>query len=891
MPAESEDPPKKRAASGKAGLGDPECAVLDLLGTPLLVLERDGRIRFGNAAMRRLVGADEIDPPSGALRDAPWIAPGADGLSALDSLLRQAFAGKSASGIVRFRIQGGDAMIVLAVHPLSDGDGAPDCAIVEMTAPALQATPSLSNTVAGLEGVVLDATNLGFVVSDEDRRIVEANGAMCDISGYGRDELIGKSLFDFLSPEEARRVDAFTDARKWSAARSYELEIRTKSGATKTLFVEANTLPFERGYRSFALMTDVTEQRRAESRLRESEERFRLLSEVTTEAVLIHDRGRILDCNRAAADLTGVAEADLVGRNIAEFILPEEKERIFDRVAREDEGVYEGNGRAADGRIFPARVQAKAMRIGDQVCRVASVRDLSSERAAEAAARESLSRYEALLRTTRTGYVVMDSKGRILEANEEYARMIGDQGVDALIGHTSQEWTATDRKEDGRATFRACIEDGKSFRLRFNYVRENGDRLPVLVFGGRTTVPDGSKRVLAFYQDISDEVAMEQRLHQAVKMEAVGQLTGGISHDFNNLLSIVLGNLELLRDRIDGDNGEAIAMLDAAAAAVDRGARLTDRLLAFSRKQPLRPTAIDLRAGIEGLVEMLSRVLGETIEIRTGYAADLRACRADPAQLEAAILNIALNARDAMPDGGWLAIEAANARLDESDAGGRDDPRPGEYVVLSVSDCGTGMTADILDRVFEPFYTTKEVGQGSGLGMSMVYGFAKQSEGHVTLESQLGVGTTVRLYLPASRERRPADAGHGKARSYVAARGERILLVEDDADLRALLETALRRWGYAVLVGEDGHAALACLDGGAEIDMLLTDVVLPGGMSGRDLAAKVTARFPDARLIYMSGYTEETMIHHGRLDPDVTLVQKPFRLDDLSKTIRAAFDS
>ena len=278
MPADSEDPPKRRAASRQAGPGDPECAVLDLLGTPLLVLERDGRIRFGNAAMRRLVGADGIDPPSGVLRDAPWIAPGADGLSALDSLLRQAFAGESVSGIVRFRIQGGDAMIVLAVHPLSDGDGAPDCAVVEMTAPALQATPSLSNTVAGLEGVVLEATNLGFVVSDEDRRIVEANGAMSDISGYGRDELIGKSLFDFLSPEEARRVDAFTDARKWSAARSYELEIQTKSGATRTLFVEANTLPFEQGYRSFALMTDVTEQRRAESRLRESEERFRLLS-------------------------------------------------------------------------------------------------------------------------------------------------------------------------------------------------------------------------------------------------------------------------------------------------------------------------------------------------------------------------------------------------------------------------------------------------------------------------------------------------------------------------------------------------------------------------------------------------------------------------------------
>jgi CheY-like chemotaxis protein len=322
-------------------------------------------------------------------------------------------------------------------------------------------------------------------------------------------------------------------------------------------------------------------------------------------------------------------------------------------------------------------------------------------------------------------------------------------------------------------------------------------------------------------------------------------------------------------------------------AAARRGAGLTRSMMAFARQQPLRPLPIDLAASIGDTVGLLHRTLGDAIEIRVVTASDLWICEADPAQLQSALLNLALNARDAMPEGGKLTIDARNTRLDADYAARQADVTPGDYVALSVSDTGTGMPPDVIERAFEPFFTTKEVGKGSGLGLSMVYGFAKQSGGHIRIYSEVGEGTTVRLYLPRSRETRAASTEAEPRRAAVGG-NETILVVEDDADMRELATAVLGRLGYTVLGARDSESALPLFEAHPEIALLLTDISLPGALNGRRLAERMTAARPALKVLYMSGYSEDAIIHQGRLDPGVRLLQKPFQNEELAIQIRAA---
>ena len=382
--------------------------------------------------------------------------------------------------------------------------------------------------------------------------------------------------------------------------------------------------------------------------------------------------------------------------------------------------------------------------------------------------------------------------------------------------------------------------------------------------------------------DIED---LNRKLAQAQKMEAVGQLTGGMAHDFNNLLTVILGNGEFLAERLAHDP-DLRRMAEATIKAAERGAELTGSLLAFARRQPLAPRDVDVAATVRGLEVILRRTLGENIECRFAFADDVRPALVDPAQLESALLNLVLNARDAMRGGGRLTVETAMARLDESPAEGNEDVAPGNYVMLAVTDTGTGMTPDILAQVFEPFFTTKEFGQGSGLGLSMVYGFVKQSGGHVKIYSEPGHGTTVRLYLPEA----PGAAATTGDRSGSAARGgaETILVVEDDEMVRNHVTGLVSLLGYRVLAAADGAAALAVLRRPEAVDLLFTDVIMPGGMSGPQLAAAAVQLRPGIKVLYTSGYTENAVLHGGRLDPGVTLLSKPYRRHELAEKLRAA---
>ena len=391
-------------------------------------------------------------------------------------------------------------------------------------------------------------------------------------------------------------------------------------------------------------------------------------------------------------------------------------------------------------------------------------------------------------------------------------------------------------------------------------------------------------------REAAERERVEEQLRQSQKMEAVGRLTGGVAHDFNNLLTVVTGSLDLLRRRLaDGD--ERIARLvENAIEGADRAAALTHRLLAFSRQQPLDPKPLDANKLVAGMSELLRRTLGETVAVETVLAGGLWKTFADPNQLESAILNLAVNARDAMPDGGKLTIETVNAHLDDAYAASRPDVAAGQYVCVSVSDTGSGMPSDVIVRAFEPFFTTKPIGKGTGLGLSQVYGFTKQSGGHAAIYSEPGHGTVIKLYLPRHRNAEeqvavePLAPADPRERS---APGTTVLVVEDEAIVRRFTAAALLEAGYKVLEAGDGASAIATLRAHAEIALLFTDVVLTGRMNGRQVAEEAGKLRPGLKVLYTTGYTRNAIIHDGRLDEGVDLIGKPFTATSLAAKVRA----
>jgi signal transduction histidine kinase/ActR/RegA family two-component response regulator len=382
-----------------------------------------------------------------------------------------------------------------------------------------------------------------------------------------------------------------------------------------------------------------------------------------------------------------------------------------------------------------------------------------------------------------------------------------------------------------------------------------------------------------------DKTAADLQLHQAQKMEAVGQLTGGIAHDLNNILTVITGTIEILAEAV-ADRPELAAIANMIDEAAARGADLTQRLLAFARKQPLQPREVDVNSLVIEASHLLRPTLGEQIEIHMVLADDASHALIDPSQLTNAILNLALNARDAMEGGGKLTIETSNVVFDDSYAGMNADVTPGNYVMVAVTDSGHGIPAAILNNVFEPFFTTKDVDKGSGLGLSMVYGFVKQSHGHIKIYSEEGHGTTVRIYLPqATGAAQPAEL---ESASSFEGGNETILIVEDDDLVRTFVIGQIESLGYRTLAAVNAKEALAVIDGPDEIDLLFTDMIMPGSMNGRQLADEALRRRPALKILFTSGYSNEAIIHHGHLDPGVLLLAKPYRKSDLAQMIRNA---
>ena len=487
---------------------------------------------------------------------------------------------------------------------------------------------------------------------------------------------------------------------------------------------------------------------------------------------------------------------------------------------------------------------------------------------------------------------VADVDGIWLSINPAWTRVLGWE-ADEIIGRTSEWLEHPDDREKTRGEV-GKLSGGISTTNFENRFRTRSGEYRTLNW---RAVPEGGQ-IYCVARDITAQVEQaealaeaEEGLRQSQKMEVLGQLTGGVAHDFNNLLQIVMGNLDMLRRHLPDEPPRLRRSADNAFAGAERAATLTQRLLAFARRQPLAPKPVSPNALIAGMGDLLHRTLGETVAVRTEPAAGDWLVEVDANQLEGALLNLSVNARDAMPAGGTLTLSIENLTLAEPIRGQSEVPA-GEHVLIAVTDTGEGMPPEVVERVFEPFFTTKEVGKGTGLGLSMVYGFVQQSGGHVHIASRAGEGTVVRIYLPRLQVSKLASAVSTVQAGERRGGDETILVCEDDDGVRANSVESLRELGYDVLEAADAHAALKVLEGRCgKIDLLFTDVILPGGMTGSDLAAKARESCPKLRVLFTTGYARDAIVHHGRLDSGVQLLTKPFAFDDLAAKVRAMLDA
>ncbi len=557
-----------------------------------------------------------------------------------------------------------------------------------------------------------------------------------------------------------------------------------------------------------------------------------------------------------------------------------ERALLTERLART--GEFERQGRNA---AFAGGVLALAVLALGVVLVLVAFRSILR---AEAARHESDQRFRLFVDGIRDCAIYMlDPQGNVIEWNAGAERIKGFAAGEIIGKHFSCFYTEEDRKAGlPERALEKAMKEGKYEEEAWR-VRKDGTKFfaSVLV----DPLRDTAGRLVGFAKitrDIDERVQQQQALAQYQKMDALGQLTGGIAHDFNNLLHVIRNCAEMLERRLHAMEPQVRSYLDMLKRNADRAASLTHRLLAFSRRQVLDPKPINPNVLIVDVTTLLKQVLGESIAIETVVGAGVWWISADANQLETAILNLALNARDAMTGGGKLTIEITNAFLDEDYAASHVEVKPGQYVMIAVSDNGSGMTKEVAAKAFDPFFTTKEMGQGTGLGLSQVHGFIKQSGGHAKIYSEPGEGTTVKLYLPRLSGAWIAEAQRKTPSVPLGTEKETVLVVEDDNDVCKFTADVLSELGYRVLTASDAAAALRVLDEDPDIDLLFTDIGLPGGVNGRELADEALRQFPALRILFTTGYTRNAIIHHGRLDPGVDLIAKPFTQSSLADKVR-----
>lgn len=744
-----------------------------------------------------------------------------------------------------------------------------------------------------LFSAAVESSDDAIVMQSLDAVITGWNPAAERLYGYSANEAIGKSTSIIVPPDRREQGKDYLNriARSEPIERFETVRLR-KDGTPVEISLSLSPIRGPSGeiIGVSGSARSLTEARRAERALQQQLEERRQLFDTSQDLIMImNSRGEIVQISPSTETILGYRPDEMIGRTGADFIHPAHLDRSREEMGELRRGEHP---KLADTRCF--HKDGREVWISwvgnwsDQARRFFFVgRDMTEARHAAESLRDSEQLARNIVETALDAFVQTDDRSTILNWSSRAEELfgwrrdeaLGKNAIDLIVAKSER-----DRVKAGLARFLESADGQTLNRRRELMVRRRDGK----EFRAELSVTALRRRegILfnVFYRDLTDKIASEERIRHAEKMEAVGQLTGGVAHDFNNILTVITGTIEILAEAVARDPGLAAItkMIDEAAG---RGAELTQHLLAFARKQPLQPREIDINSLIVDTAKLLRPTLGEQIQIESVFEDESCVAVVDPNQLTTAILNLALNARDAMPGGGKLIVETGGAYLDEVYAS-VNDVRPGHYMLIAVSDTGTGIPANMLARVFDPFFTSKGPGKGTGLGLSMVYGFIKQSAGHIKVYSEEGHGTTIKMYLPPGTT--PTAVADGVMPASIEGGHETILVVEDDRLVRDYVLTQLHSLGYVTLQAANAAEALTIVASAKPFDLLFTDVIMPGKMNGRQLADEVLKSRPDLKVVYTSGYTENAIIHHGRLDSGVLLLAKPYRKSDLARIIRKA---
>jgi two-component system cell cycle sensor histidine kinase/response regulator CckA len=739
------------------------------------------------------------------------------------------------------------------------------------------------------------------VVAETEGRVVFANPAAMEMFGWTRDEdWAGRNILDLAGPESRQTLAGIFGSPAGTALPQRHVIVGLKAdGSRFEMEITPAPMTFQGKAATQAILRDITERQKAEEALRESEERYRLLFENNPQPMWVFDDETLafLAVNDAACQHYGYTREEFLAMTIGDIHPPEDLPLVRGSLEG-DESKFRRAGvwrhRRKNGTLMEVEIASHAMQFVGRSAHLALATDVTERKRAEEALRQSEQKYRDIFDFATVGIYQSRHDGSLITVNAPLAEMLGyDSSEDLMRINLDDVYVDPD---DRRKLIARYEPEGKGHRLELRWKKKDGKPIWLEIDARTVRNADGSTRYFeGFVHDISarrkseeEKRRLQEQLVQSQKMEAVGQLAGGIAHDFNNLLTAITGYSELLLGELNPEDLRR-SHAEEIRKAGERAAALTQQLLAFSRRQVLEPKILDVNTVVSDIERMLRRLIGEHIELKTRKESDLWKVRADPGQIEQAILNLVINARDAMPNGGTLAIETNNTNLDESFASSHVPTRPGDYVEVAVTDTGSGITEEVMARLFEPFFTTKEVGKGTGLGLSTTYGIVKQSGGYLWCESEVGLGTTFRVYLPrvdepvAHPEPRPAPPP-------IHPGDETVLLVEDEPEVRSLVQRILKTQGYTVVTAANPDEAIAVArEFKGTIQVMVTDVVMPG-MSGLQLAARLMPTRPNMRVLFVSGYTHDAIGHHGGLDPGTAFLQKPFTPNALARKVREVLE-
>lgn len=740
---------------------------------------------------------------------------------------------------------------------------------------------------------LLEKASDGIVII-QDWKVMYSNAPLAAMVGLEVEDMRGADLLDFILPEDKTRMTDVHRRRLQGEefpARA-EFVLKHKSGNQLIVETSSSLVTYHGKPAIFATIRDITDRKSAERNLKDNEESFRTLFELSFDGLMLHVMGTIVKTNKTLSTMTGYDFEELCGMGVTELVSPEMREAMIGNIELDVEKVYETTGLKKDGTTFHAEIRRKPIKYNGSNAIVGSVRDISKQKEVENTIRLNEEKYRALFENAQVGiFRTRLSDGVVLEANHRIVEMFGYDSKEDVIGKISVEDLYADPETRNRM-FLEFQERGEIRNFEAEFKSKQGPTTWIR-FSGVVNSSEGFLEGVA--SDITEiknaemeKKRIEEQYRQAQKVEAIGRLAGGVAHDMNNLLVPIVGYSELLLGHFNpGDRlHHPVKQISEAG---DRCKDLVQQLLAFGRKQTLEYQSININHAIVDFGKLLKRTIRENIEIKTVLSPEIETIKADIGQIEQVIMNLCVNAQDAMPDGGKLVMETALIEIEKDDVLADPSVRTGRYVVLAVSDTGVGMDRATKKQIFEPFFSTKGAG-GTGLGLATVYGIVMQHDGNVTVYSEIGKGTTFKIYLPVSEANMESNEIPEMSGEDIQG-SETVLLVEDDQHVRDLGCQALKRFGYRVLAAGDGPEALEILSSSAEtIHLLLTDVIMPG-MNGRQLYDKAIEILPELRVLYMSGYTDNVIAHHGVLKEGVQLIQKPFSVRGLATRVREALES